>query len=98
MKPSCTASLATSRSRSPRAAARCARCRAVHQPRATICVLSVDIELQKIAERAFGDRRGALIAIEPKTGDVLAFVAKPTFDLEPVCRRYRSKELGRAEQ
>ena len=43
-------------------------------------VLSVDIELQKIAERAFGDRRGALIAIEPKTGDVLAFVAMPTFD------------------
>ena len=43
-------------------------------------VLSVDIELQKIAEHAFGDRRGALIAIEPKTGDVLAFVAKPTFD------------------
>ena len=43
-------------------------------------VLSVDIELQKIAENAFGNRRGALIAIEPKTGDVLAFVAKPTFD------------------
>lgn len=42
--------------------------------------LSVDIELQKIAEKAFGDRRGALIAIEPKTGDILAFVAKPTFD------------------
>ncbi len=43
-------------------------------------VLSIDIELQKIAEKAFGDRRGVLIAIEPKTGDVLAFVAKPTFD------------------
>lgn len=43
-------------------------------------ILSVDIELQKIAEKAFGNRRGALIAIEPKTGDVLAFVAKPTFD------------------
>ncbi len=43
-------------------------------------ILSVDIELQKITEKAFGDRRGALIAIEPKTGDVLAFVAKPTFD------------------
>jgi len=43
-------------------------------------VLSIDIELQKIAETAFGDRRGALIAIEPKTGDVLAFVSKPTFD------------------
>ena len=43
-------------------------------------ILSVDIELQKIVERAFGDRRGALIAIEPATGDVLAFVSKPTFD------------------
>jgi len=43
-------------------------------------ILSVDIELQKITETAFGNRRGALIAIEPKTGDVLAFVAMPTFD------------------
>ncbi len=43
-------------------------------------ILSVDIRLQEIVERAFGDRRGALIAIEPATGDVLAFVSKPTFD------------------
>jgi len=43
-------------------------------------MLSVDIELQKVVEQAFGDRRGALIAIEPKTGDVLAFVSMPTFD------------------
>ncbi|MBR7782254.1 penicillin-binding protein 2 [Undibacterium luofuense] len=43
-------------------------------------ILSVDIELQKIVEEAFGDRRGALVAIEPKTGDVLAFVSKPTYD------------------
>lgn len=43
-------------------------------------VLSVDIGLQKVVERAFGDRRGAFIAIEPATGDVLAFVSKPTFD------------------
>lgn len=43
-------------------------------------VLSVDIKLQEIVEKAFGDRRGALIAIEPATGDVLAFVSKPTFD------------------
>ncbi len=42
--------------------------------------LSVDIKLQQIVEKAFGDRRGALIAIEPASGDVLAFVAKPTFD------------------
>jgi penicillin-binding protein 2 len=42
--------------------------------------LSIDIRLQQIVEKAFGDRRGALIAIEPETGDVLAFVSKPTFD------------------
>ena len=28
----------------------------------------------------FGDRRGALVAIDPRTGEVLAFVSKPTFD------------------
>jgi len=43
-------------------------------------ILSIDIELQKVIEEAFGDRRGALVAIEPETGDVLAFVSKPTYD------------------
>ncbi|MBX9868807.1 MAG: penicillin-binding protein 2, partial [Burkholderiaceae bacterium] len=43
-------------------------------------ILSIDIELQKIVEEAFGDRRGAMVAIEPATGDVLAFVSKPTYD------------------
>jgi penicillin-binding protein 2 len=42
--------------------------------------LSLDIRLQKIAEDAFGDRRGALVAIEPSSGDILAFVSKPGFD------------------
>jgi penicillin-binding protein 2 len=42
--------------------------------------LSIDIELQRVVEQAFGDRRGALIAIEPATGDVLAFVSMPNFD------------------
>ncbi|GGC96132.1 penicillin-binding protein 2 [Undibacterium terreum] len=46
----------------------------------TNLILSVDIELQKIVEEAFGDRRGALVAIEPESGDVLAFVSKPTYD------------------
>ncbi len=43
-------------------------------------ILSLDVVLQQIAEQAFGDRRGALVAIEPSTGDVLAFVSKPSFD------------------
>jgi penicillin-binding protein 2 len=42
--------------------------------------LSIDIRLQEVAEHAFGERRGALVAIEPSTGGVLAFVSKPGFD------------------
>ena len=42
--------------------------------------LTLDIELQKVAESAFGKRRGALVAIEPATGGVLALVSTPTFD------------------
>lgn len=43
-------------------------------------VLSADSKLQEIAETAFGDRRGALVAIDPKTGEVLSYVSQPTFD------------------
>jgi len=43
-------------------------------------VLSVDIRLQALVEQLFGDRRGALVAIDPRNGEVLAFVSKPTFD------------------
>ena len=43
-------------------------------------VLSIDIKLQKLIEDLYGPRRGALVAIDPNTGEVLAFVSKPTFD------------------
>jgi len=43
-------------------------------------VLSIDIKLQKLIEDLYGTRRGALVALDPKTGEVLAFVSKPTFD------------------
>jgi penicillin-binding protein 2 len=42
--------------------------------------LTLDIKLQEIAEKAFGERRGALVAIEPSTGGILALVSTPTFD------------------
>ncbi len=42
--------------------------------------LAIDIKLQKLVEDLFGERRGALVAIEPQTGEILAFVSKPTFD------------------
>jgi penicillin-binding protein 2 len=44
-------------------------------------VLTLDMQLQRVAENAFGNRRGALVAIEPGTGAVLALVSKPGFDL-----------------
>ncbi len=42
--------------------------------------LSIDIRLQALVEELYGDRRGALVAIDPRNGEVLAFVSKPTFD------------------
>jgi penicillin-binding protein 2 len=43
-------------------------------------VLTLDAKLQEIAEQAFGSFRGALVAIDPSNGDVLAFVSKPGYD------------------
>ena len=42
--------------------------------------LNLDAKLQEVVYRAFGDKRGALVAIDPATGGVLAFVSKPGFD------------------
>jgi len=42
--------------------------------------LSIDIKLQQVAERIFDGRRGAMVAIEPGSGSVLAFVSSPGFD------------------
>jgi len=43
-------------------------------------VMSIDIRLQALVEELFGDRRGALVAIDPRNGEILAFVSKPNFD------------------
>ena len=42
--------------------------------------LTIDATLQAITEKAFGDRRGSLVAIEPSTGGILALVSMPTYD------------------
>ena len=43
-------------------------------------VLSLDIKLQEAAEKALGGRRGAIVAMDPRTGEVLAMVSQPSFD------------------
>ena len=42
--------------------------------------LTLDSRLQEITEQAFGDRKGALVAIDPNTGGILALVSNPTYD------------------
>jgi penicillin-binding protein 2 len=42
--------------------------------------LALDIRLQQAAETAFGAHRGAMVALDPSTGEVLALVSKPGFD------------------
>jgi penicillin-binding protein 2 len=43
-------------------------------------ILSLDIKLQEAAEAALGGRRGAVVALDPRTGEVLAMVSQPSFD------------------
>ena len=43
-------------------------------------VLSLDIKLQEVAEKSFGKYRGALVAMDPRNGEILAFVSKPGYD------------------
>jgi len=49
-------------------------------PRGATVVLTIDHELQQVAADALGDRRGAVVAIEPSTGRILAMVSSPSFD------------------
>ncbi|GHD75890.1 penicillin-binding protein 2 [Vogesella fluminis] len=42
--------------------------------------LALDIHLQDVADKLFGARRGALVAIDPQNGGVLALLSKPSFD------------------
>ncbi len=43
-------------------------------------MLSLDIKLQEVAEKSFGNYRGALVAIDPRNGEILAFLSKPGYD------------------
>lgn len=50
-------------------------------------VLSVDMDLQQAAAEALGDRHGAVVACDPKTGEILAMVSNPKFDPNCFTRR-----------
>lgn len=45
-------------------------------------ILTIDKDAQRVAEDAFKDKRGAVVAIEPSTGEILAFLSAPEYNLE----------------
>jgi penicillin-binding protein 2 len=57
-------------------------------------VLSIDLPTQQAAEDALGDRRGAVVAIDPTNGNVLALVSKPGFDPSVFARGIRRNEYA----
>src|SRR4030067_644784 len=54
-------------------------------------ILSVDLRLQKLAESALGERRGAVVVMETGTGEILALVSKPAFDPNLLSKRLSHK-------
>jgi penicillin-binding protein 2 len=55
-------------------------------------VLTIDFEIQKVAEEAFQDKTGALIAMDPRSGRILAMVSKPSFDPDAFARNISPEE------
>ena len=55
-------------------------------------ILTIDLDLQQVAEEAFQDKMGALIAMDPKTGKILTMVSKPSFDPDLFARNISPEE------
>jgi len=58
---------------------------------------TLDLELQEYAEKLFQNKKGALVAIEPSTGEVLAMLSAPTYDPSLLVGRVRGKNYGMLE-
>lgn len=54
--------------------------------------LTIDLELQKVAEEAYQNKTGALIAMDPRTGQILAMVSKPSFNPDIFVRNILPEE------
>jgi penicillin-binding protein 2 len=57
-------------------------------------VLGLDLKVQHVAETSLGDHRGAVVALDPSTGDILALVSKPGFDPTEFARGITRSEYG----
>lgn len=57
--------------------------------------LTIDLDVQEAAEKALGPRNGAIVAIDPRTGEVLAMVSRPTFDPNQFAIRIHRNEWNK---
>ncbi len=57
-------------------------------------VSSLDMDLQEYAEKLMHNKSGSIVAIEPKTGEILAFVSSPGYDPELLVGRMRSENFA----
>lgn len=57
-------------------------------------ILGIDRDAQKVAEESFKEKRGAVVAIEPSTGEIIAFVSSPEFDLRDFATVTSSKKFS----
>jgi penicillin-binding protein 2 len=55
-------------------------------------ILTIDLDLQQVVEEAFQEKSGALIAMNPKTGRIMAMVSKPSFDPDLFARNISQEE------
>ena len=57
-------------------------------------ITTINHDLQKIAYDALGDKKGAVVALNPKTGEILAMVSKPTYDPENLAQAMEDANTG----
>jgi penicillin-binding protein 2 len=60
--------------------------------------LAMDIQVQKEAEDAFGDKTGAMVAIKPDTGELVVLISKPSFDPNMFARGIKKKQWEELNQ
>ena len=76
----------------------CPTCRTKPPTAGDDLVLSIDLKIQRVAEAALAGHRGAVVALDPNNGDVLALVSLPGFDPTLFGRGITARRVRRAGQ